>query len=316
MAVKRDDDELSEHEETMLALEGLPFVGGAFSGPRQKRMREAYNGIEQPEYSDQDYFEMPYAGDYTPEMYDTPEAANYETISEDPRLREIQLAALEKMSDQAMGLADAKGNAARFAALDDANQLAQGREGAIRAEAERTGQGGAGLGYVMRQQAAQGAANRARGGTLDAVTAAALEKMAAQEGAMRGGDMMRSRDADVKARNADIINQFNMFNVKARNAARMAGTDMRNQATLRNSNVRQDILGKNTGIRNMSLDRKDGIADKKFGNAMRWTGAKYGAQNDAAAQTAANRNSWEGLIRDGIGMASAGMMKDDEDDKK
>jgi hypothetical protein len=203
-----------------------------------------------------DYSFLDYAGDYNPYAYATPESAQYKTVEEDPRLREIEMAALQKLVEQASGAADAKNAAARYGALDDANQLAKAREGAIRNQMERKGQGGAGLNALMQAQSAQMGANRARAGTMDAVSQAALEKLAAMQGAVGAAGQVRGQDFNVNRYNSDTINDFNKFNTAARNRVNQMNTEGMNSAQLRNLNTRQDIMGRNTGIANSNVDRK------------------------------------------------------------
>lgn len=201
------------------------------------------------------YGQIPYMGDFTPGMYDTPEAAQYQTIDEDPQTRAIEMAALQQLVEQGNGAADARMAAQRFGALDDANQLAKSREGAIRQQFERRGQGGAGLNAVLQAQSAQMGANRARAGTMDAVSQAAMQKLAAQQMALQGAGGVRAGDFRTNSANADIVNRFNQFNTAARNRINEMNTGLGNDAQLRNLNTRQDLSGRNVGIGNSNIDR-------------------------------------------------------------
>lgn len=233
-------------------------------------------------FSPENYGQESYAGDFNPTLYDTPEAAQYQTVSDDPRVRQVQMDALQSLIDRSNGAADAQMQAQSFGALDEANQLAKAREDSLRQEAARRGQGGAGMDAVLRAQASQAAANRARLGTQQAVTDAALQKLAATQGAMSGADQMRGRDFQLNAANAGIINDFNRFNTAARNAARQANVGVQNQAGMRNLNTRQALNGSNTNIRNASLDRSDRNKQRDFGNRMQRFGIHAGLKGDAA----------------------------------
>jgi hypothetical protein len=244
-----------------------------------------------PEFAGIDYAAPSYSGDFDPLLYDDPIAAQYETIGHDPRVRQVQMDALQSLIDRGSGAADAKMQAASFGAMDEASQLARGREDAIRMDMQRKGQSGSGLDAVMRAQASQQAANRARAGTQQAVLDAALEKLAATQGAMAGADQMRGRDFQRDSANTGIINDFNVFNTKAKNAARQANVDVRNRAGMRNLDARQGINNATAGARNNSLDRRDRIV---------------GATHDAKMDRFGMENAIEDRRRGGVGKAIAG----------
>jgi hypothetical protein len=247
-------------------------------------------GIE-PEFYGGDYEDSVYSGDFTPQQYDDPIAAQYETISEDPRVRQVQMDALQSLIDRSSGAADAKMQAASFGALDEANQLARSREDAIRMDAQRKGQSGSGMDSVMRAQAAQSAANRARVGTQQAALDAALQKLAATEGAMAGADQMRGRDFQRNSANSNIINDFNRFNTQALNAARQANVNMQNQAGMRNLDARQGMNNSRAGTKNRSIDRRDRLS---------------AASHDAKMDRFSMQNAVGDKARRGLGRAVTG----------
>ena len=202
------------------------------------------------------YQEIGYLGDFTPKLYTTPESAAYQTINEDPATRDIQMQALSQLIAQSNGAADAQNKAEQFAVMDQAGQMANARQGAIQQRMERTGQGGTGANALMQAQAAQMAANRAQAGGLDANAKAALQKLAAMQGAVGAAGQVRGQDFNTANANADIINRFNMFNTQARNKAMQDNVNMQNQAGLRNLGTKQELAGRNTGIRNTDIDRR------------------------------------------------------------
>ncbi len=237
---------------------------------------------------DGDYSFLDYAGDYNPDAYGKPKAAAYETVSEDPRVRDMEMAALQRLIEQGDAVGQAKAEAARYGALDEANQLARGREGAIRQRMAQAGQGGSGMDAILQAQSAQSAANRARAGTLDATHMAALEKLANEQAILGSAGKVRGEDMSLAAKNADIINRFNLFNTQAENEIARANVDNQNQAQLRNVNTRQDISGRNTGIRNSNLDRKTSNAravyDSRAGKSTAIANAMGGQANQSMQQ--------------------------------
>jgi len=275
---------------TAVADTGLKMYGMAQQSEAMGRARMdmneglAYIGdVRDLRLPDEDYQQLDYLGDYNPEAYGTQEAAQYQTVTEDPATRAIQMQALQRLVAQADGSADAHNAAGRFEALDSASRMANSREGAIRQEMERKGQGGTGTSALMRAQAAQMGANRAQGGTLDAYSQAALQKLAAQQGAVGAAGQVRGQDFSVANTNANTINDFNRFNVAARNRAKMQDVDNRNSARLRNLGVRQEIGGRNTGINNSNIDRstndRTAMYNARMDKAKAMGNIKLGAAN-------------------------------------
>lgn len=210
-----------------------------------------------PGFSDADYKQQDYLGDFNPEMYARPEDAQYQTISEDPRTREMQMQALGRMQQYADQAANSQESLGRYNAISDGNALAAQREAGIRNQMAMRGQGGTGMEFVLQQQAGQAGANRAQSAALNAAQQAALQRLQGTQASMAGASSVRGQDANVAAMNADIINKFNMHNTQQRNAVNQANTDMTNAGNMRNLNTRQGIAGANTGIANQSLDRSD-----------------------------------------------------------
>lgn len=237
----------------------IPFFGesmasGNFAKARQdlgKRGEEIINDVDMPEFAQGDYGGYELAGQYDPT------AADYSTIDEDPALRELEMQALGKLSGSMDASSQTKAAAAKYAALDEANKMASAREGAIRQQGERSGQGGNGMNALMEAQAAQMGANRAKSGTLDATHQLALEKLANEQAMMGAAGNVRGEDFKAKSANADIINKFGMFN-----------TQMANDAQLRNLQATQGVNNANVDMKNKSLDRGDRNAQTMFGNKM------------------------------------------------
>lgn len=222
-------------------------------------------GLKGPQFGNGQYRAGDYSGDFSPEAYRTPEAASYQTINVDPRTRDIAMSALGRLqgfADQAATSQEALG---RANALNDANSLAGQREGAIAAAAQRRGQGGSGLEYVLRNQAAQEGAMRAQTGGLESAQQAALQRLMGTQASMQGAQSMRGQDIGLAAQNAAIINAFNMANTNARNAANSANTDLRNAAGMRNLDARQGYNNNVAGAGNANLSRSDQNAMATYG---------------------------------------------------
>ncbi len=247
---------------------------------RAVRIAEGLGPLDLPDGS---YAGIDYAGDYDPYLLGAPQSAKYQTTAEDPAARNMQMKALQYLVDQGNGAYDAQNQAEQFHAMDAAAQQANAREGAIRQEMERKGQGGAGISALMRAQAAQQAANRAQSGTLDATAKAALQKLAAQGQALQGAGSVRGQDAAERSRVDEIVNRFNMFNTQAMNHAREQDVAAQNAAGMRNINTRQEINGRNPGIRNSDLDRRTSNAQAKYGAQVGKANMMMGGYNNFAS---------------------------------
>lgn len=263
------------------AISGMAGQGSETEEAKRKsdearQVAEGLGGLFLPK---EDYSYINYAGDYSPYSLGTPQAAQYQTINENPETRNIEMQALQQLVAQANGSADAQGAADRFHALNDAAQMAQAREGAIRQQMERRGQGGAGLNAVMQAQAAQDAANRAQGGTLDAVSKAALQKLSAMQGAIGAAGQVRGQDFNTQRYNTDTINDFNKLNTGLQNAWHAQDISNQNAAQLRNIGTRQDIVGRNAGITNAGVDKRYQAAKDKYNADVQRTGMITNAIN-------------------------------------
>jgi len=281
------------------SLSGIPFVGGAFDDSDEKAMEQLkgnqalWAGLEVPNIKFQKFTpeEFQYVGDYIPED------ADFQTISEDPALRQAQLNALSRLSGLAeTGLSDA--DAADFMrAKLEAGQLARGRNEALKNEMAARGMLGSGSEFMLREAANQEAAQRAQMAGLEQAAAAARQRALYQQayGDALGG--LRGQDLDVNSRNADIINQFNMANTGARNEAQ--------QQNLAN---RQAIMGANTATRNdaqmYNIQGKRDVAQQNYQNQLQkiggQTGANTGMAQGYAAQNAARTNERNQYTQAGV----------------
>jgi hypothetical protein len=267
-----DFDEASDL--SMIPIVGQGMASGKTGKGRQKLGRIAEDLIADvalPTFSDQNYGEFTSIGDYSPE------AASYQTISEDPRTRDFQMQALARMQKYADQSADSAEALGRYNAVTDANAVAAQREAGIRNQMAMRGQGGAGMEFVLQQQAAQAGANRAQAGGLNAAQQAALQRLQGTQGVMQGASNVRGMDANVASQNADIINRFNMYNTGARNDAQRM-----------NLQSRQGIANANVQQRDKSLDRRDRTAQMGFGNAMNKASSRGNAlqgMSNAAGQS-------------------------------
>lgn len=164
----------------------------------------------------------------------SPEDVQYKTVSEDPTYKARQLALLDRLASLGeTGLSDAdKANYAQ--GIQQANQAARQRSGALMNEMKARGQGGSGLEYALREQAGQEALNRQAQQGLAQAGDSARQRALYQQAYGQQLGQQRGQDLNAKAANTDIINQFNRLNTGARNEAQLANMERQNQIAQQN----------------------------------------------------------------------------------
>lgn len=212
-----------------------------------------------------------------------PDAYQYSTISEDPNLQARQAALMDRLGQLGeTGLSDAdKANYAQ--GIQQANQAARQRSGALMNEMRSRGQGGSGLEYALREQAGQEALNRQAQQGLAQAGDSARQRALYQQAYGNALSGQRDQDYRAKAANTDVINRFNQLNTGARNEA---------------------ALG--------NLNRQNEIAQQAFNNKLNKYKSSGDIANDmaraSAARSASNNAMISGLIGAGAqaGMGAAG----------
>lgn len=247
----------------------IPIIGGFFDDSDQKilelmaEQKRRAEALGTPEF-----------GEYKPEQY------AYQTVQEDPRIRQSQLQYLQRLqslADTGLGEEDL---AAFEAAKRGANQLARQREEALISNAQSRGVAGGGLEFALRQQAQQDAAERARASQMEQAAQAARQRALAIQAYGQGLQSQRGQDFDINRYNTDLINRFNQAN-----------TDLRNQAFKYNQDNQQRAYEN-------QLRRLGVMSEADKGSAQ-----GYAAQSALAA---GNRRALGAAIGAGVGMYAAG----------
>jgi hypothetical protein len=281
------------------------------TGIGARNQREAatnvMRSVDLPTYDMNAQFVAPdYAGDFNPAMYGMPEDATATMANESPEGRAAMLEALQQMgrqTDQAVG---SQQDLDRVRGMNDAAQFAQGREGMIRQDAMRRGQVGGAADMIGRQVAAQAAANRNQEGGLQSAQMAALQRLAGTQAQGGLAGQLRSGDQALAFRNQDAINQFNMGNVAARNAARMANTQLGNTAGMRNLDARQMHGNQRADATNRSLSRRDDLMGQQFSQGMQQAGGVANALTGQAVGGEGTSKNQQESARDLMRMFGAG----------
>lgn len=264
----------------------LPMVGGYFddTGDKIKEQMAQNQGL----YGN---LQVPTFNPYVPQQYQQvgqydPTMAEASTVQQDPRLQQMQMQNLQKMS----GLADTGLSAVDQAGYQQArnigNETLRGGTEAALQNAQARGQAGTGMEFGMREMAAQqGSQNSQNAALKQASDAAQMRALYTQAfGGAAGG--LSQQQFGQNATNAGILNQFNMANTQAKN-----------QGQQYNLGVAQSTSDKNVGNANQAQQYNNQLSQQGFQDQLSkvngQAGANTGMANAHAAQGAAdasNRN--------------------------
>lgn len=233
----------------------LPGIGGIFDNSQD----EAQDLLAQ---NVQDYQNLA-TPNLTFNPY-SPEAVQYQTISEDPALKQQQMALLQGMAGNAeKGLSDSDAAAYRLA-TQQANQAARQQNQALINNAAARGVGGSGVEMGLREMANQGAMQNANQQNLNQAANSAQMRAAYQNAYGNQLGNVRSQDYNTAAQNAGIINAFNQLNTGNRNQAQLYNQQMPNQLAQQNYGNQLQKLG---GVSNARLGQVQGYAAENAANA-------------------------------------------------
>jgi hypothetical protein len=289
-------------------LSSIPLIGGIFDDSEEKALNELkknkalYDMIGLP----QSAWETFNPEDYKAAGSLTPEAAQYQTTSEDPLTRSAQMSALAKMAGLSeTGLSAVDDEAFAKAENMGARQARSSRESALQ-NAQARGIGGSGLEFAMREMGDEGGAQRAQDAALSRAAEAAKERALYTQA--YGSQLAGMRDQDYRAasNNTDIINKFNQYNTAARNDAQQ--WNLNNQQTVANNNTQ----GHNQAQQYNQQGRRD-IGQRAFDNSMRKADSQAGLNQkmadyywDKQAKNQASRAAIGQAAGTGIGFAAGG----------
>lgn len=193
-----------------------------------------------------------------------------EDISVDPRLKQAQMNALNKLIE----IGDAGGltaqDKARLAQIEDqAKADLQGQTGAIQQNLATRGLSGGMSEMVARNLAAQGAANRqAQSGMQVAADAEQRALNAIMQSGQLGGQI-GAQDYQQQANLAqarDVINKFNLTNLQDVNQRNIAA---RNAAQASNIGAKQQVANQNVGLKNQAQQYNTQVLpQQQFANQM------------------------------------------------
>lgn len=204
-----------------------------------------------------------------------------EDLMVDPRLRQAQMGALEKMQQIGETGQTAAERAEELVAMQEIEGAAQARDKAILQDMAQKGMGGSGAELIARLQGSQSAANRA------ATTGAQLQGQA-QNRALQA--MMQGAQLGGQVRGQEYGEQSNLASAQDRIAQfnAMQRADIANQQEMHNKALKQREFEN-------QMARKQAIAAAKTGQAQ--MGAqRAGQMEQAAAQRAAASAQQSGAL--------------------
>ena len=210
---------------------------------------ERLNAIQVPGIEDLTFTpeEMQYLGNLTPEQQQqfVLEKSNMENVSVDPRLRQEQMKALDRVSQLAdKGFSDEDMMAFNIARQNAAGE-AEAKQNQILQNMQQRGQGGSGAELIARLQSAQNSANQLsleqQKQAIEQAKARkdALAMLSNQSGSLRSQDFgEQSKIAEAK----DLVNRINMQNAQNVEGSNVAA---RNNAAQRNLETQQQLSNQN-----------------------------------------------------------------------
>jgi hypothetical protein len=233
------------------------------------------------------------AGILTPELEKAlPEVqSEMSKVSTDPRLKDAQMSALQKLQRTAEGGLDVGDKASLQAVKDQATQQEKSQRQAILQNMAARGMAGSGAELASQMSAQQGAADRnARGG----LEVAAQAQRRALEAAMQSGQLggqIRGQDFEEQAQKARAVDAIRQFNAANSISMQQRNVDRNNNAQAANLGNAQDISNRNTGSLNQQKQINAGVSQQAYQNAMQKAqavAAAKTAQGQQAAQQAQN----------------------------
>lgn len=229
-----------------------------------------------------------------------------EGVSTDPRLKQAQMNALNKLmevgNEGGMTLEDR----GRLATINnEVNANLKGNQDAIMQNMATRGMSGGMSEMVARQNAAQAAANTASQQGFDVQAEAQRRALEAIMNAGNMGGNMQAQEFQQKAQVADAQDAISRFNAQNTQQVRSNNVNTKNQAQQWNAENTQNTANNNVALNNQAKQYNLDLAQRNFDNQMsKATGVANGYNNMAARKDADKQADMAfagGLISSGAG---------------
>lgn len=254
------------------------------------------------------------AGILTPEVEKAInlEASKVAAIPENQRLKEVNMAVLDKMrSTMDRGLTPEILAQLNDIATEDAIRN-RGQQEQIKQDLAQRGMGGAGQELAMRLAAQQGGANQAAQRTFNL---GALASQNALEGARMTGNFstgLQASDFNRDFQRASAAEQMDIFNAQNAISRQQRNVDRSTQANIANLQRQQQVSDANISQANQELYRQAEARRQNWLDKLSLAQAQSGAYTQGAQTHAANAAStaeqW-GQIAGGFGSIAGGGLK-------
>jgi len=286
------------------------LLSGGASGKAQSALNSAaqrFSGIDTPsiEAMRLDLERAVSAGEMTPEDADLflQQESQLSSFSQDPRLKQAQMSALDGLSEMASGELNDIDEAALSQIASQERTAEKGQRDAILQQAEMRGAGGSGLELAQQLLNQQQSAQRQSQRDTDVAGMAqqrALQAMS-QSGQLAG--QIGNQDLNTSATVSGAQDAINRFNTQARSQTNQANVGARNQAQAGNLQNRQAVSNQNTAIANQERGQNASNVSQDFQNRFSKASGQAGidsARADAEMkQGLANQALFGNLLQSG-----------------
>lgn len=215
---------------------------------------------------------IPEGAYYSPEEYqymEGPTPIDYQyvgdvasqQVQDSPEMRAMQLQALNELKRRAEEGLDAESEADFISAREKAGQVARGREGAIIQNLQARGMSGSGIEAVMRQIASQQSASDLAQLTSQQAAENAKQRALGEEMRLKAAGDIRAQDVDLNATNANILNEFALYNSAQRQKMKNLNTQLKNMAMQKEMDEKRRVSDLNVGtsneaqLKNMAIEQ-------------------------------------------------------------
>lgn len=286
------------------------FISGGASGKANASLNAAaqkFDGIETPSL-EQMRIELDRAvsaGEMTPEEATLflQEQSDLAGFTQDPRLKQAQISALDGLTQMSSGeLSD--GDKAALSQISSQERTAEkGQRDAILQQANMRGAGGSGLELAQQLLNQQQSAQRQSQRDTDVAGMAqqrALQAMS-QSGQLAGS--IGQQDLNTAGAVSQAKDSINRFNTQSRQQTNQGNVDARNTAQSANLGNRQNMLNQNTAIANQERGQNAANVQQDFNNRFSKVSGQAGVDASRAdmqmRQGDANQKLFGNLLQSG-----------------
>jgi hypothetical protein len=178
-------------------------------------------------------------------------------ISEDPKLRQAQMAALQQYTQAGQTGQTAQDQLNNLKMQNQINADNRSRQASILQGAQARGEAGSGASLAAQLQASQGDANLASEQGLQLAAQANQARMNALGQQAGLGSQLRSQDFGVNQAKANAADQFQRFNVQNQQAVANQNVQAKNQAQAANLANNQQLSNANVAQNNAEAQRQN-----------------------------------------------------------